>query len=136
MFDWAHHGITRVCARAGLFVLLACSVGCSDDHPTKPSPHPARCIDYDNYLRWITTVDTPGEASGVAVSGTYAYVADSDAGLSVIDIADPLNPQVVGNVTTPDAASATDIDWGVAVSGDWVYLADGGVRILPAQCDP
>ena len=41
-----------------------------------------------------------GIARGVTVSGNYAYVADYRAGLKVIDITDPANPQIVGSVDT------------------------------------
>jgi hypothetical protein len=65
-------------------------------------------------------VDTPGDALGVAVSGTHAYVADGSSGLQVIDIANPQNPQIVGSVNAPDAAM------GVAVSGTHAYVAAYG----------
>jgi hypothetical protein len=54
----------------------------------------------------------------VAVSGTYAYVADANSGLLVIDIANPASPQIVGSVDTPGHAN------GVAVSGTYAYIAD------------
>ena len=37
--------------------------------------------------------DTSGNAYGVAVSGSYAYVADDTAGLQVIDVSNRANPQ-------------------------------------------
>ena len=46
----------------------------------------------------VGSVDTPGEAFGVAVSGTYAYVADYRSGLQVIDITNSQGPQIVGSV--------------------------------------
>ena len=49
--------------------------------------------------------DTLGIAKGVAVSGSYAYVADFDAGLRVIDVSTPANPIEVGFVDTPGYAS-------------------------------
>ena len=53
----------------------------------------AQCIDYGDYLHWVGSVDT-WHAYDVAVSGTYAYVADESGqtGLQVIDISDPQNP--------------------------------------------
>ena len=63
--------------------------------------------------------DTTGYAFGVYVSGDYAYVADGDSGLAVIDISDPTNPGTpVYKDTTGDAR-------GVFVSGDYAYVADG-----------
>ena len=70
----------------------------------------------------VGSVDTPGYAYGVAVSGTYAYVADCDSGLQVIDITNPASPQIVGSVDTPGSA------YGVAVSGTHAYVADGELR--------
>jgi len=35
--------------------------------------------------------DTTGEAWGAYMSGDYAYVADRDSGLAIIDISDPTN---------------------------------------------
>lgn len=40
---------------------------------------------------------TPGTANGVAVYGSYAYIADGGAGLQVVDVSDPYHPFVVGN---------------------------------------
>ena len=67
----------------------------------------------------VGVLDTPGSARGVAVDGTYAYIADYDSGLQVIDITNPENPQIVGYVITPGEAQ------GVAVSGTHAYIADG-----------
>ncbi|MDP6669813.1 MAG: hypothetical protein QF492_07915, partial [Candidatus Krumholzibacteria bacterium] len=35
------------------------------------------------------SVDTPGTARSVAVSGNYAYVAFSWSGLQIVDVSDP-----------------------------------------------
>jgi len=50
------------------------------------------------------SVDTPDIASGVYVSGDYAYVADWTSGLQVVDMSDPTNPTIAGSVDTPGAA--------------------------------
>jgi hypothetical protein len=42
----------------------------------------------------------------VAVSGNYAYVADGNAGLQVIDVSNPANPQRVGGYDTSER-----VDW-------------------------
>ena len=62
----------------------------------------------------------------MAVSGNYAYVADTAAGLQVIDVSNPANPQWVGGYGNSGDAL------GVAVSGNYVYVADGfwGLMIL------
>ena len=86
----------------------------------------AQCIDYGDYVHWVAGVRTPGYAEGVAVSGDYAYVADSWRGLQVFGITNPENPLVVGGVDTPDIAE------GVAVSGNYAYVADrwSGLQVI------
>ncbi|GEM_PF-1061375 len=66
-----------------------------------------------------------GPAKDVAISGQHAYVAA--AGLHVIDISNPANPQRVGGFS--DTMGAVN---GVAISGHYAYLADGfeGLLIL------
>ena len=48
--------------------------------------------------------DTPGSALGVAVAGNYAYVADNDRGLRVINVANPAAPGEIGFYDTPGQA--------------------------------
>jgi hypothetical protein len=62
--------------------------------------------------------NTSGSAQGVALSGNYAYVADYLAGLQVIDVSNPANPQRVGGYNSSGGAV------NVAVSGAYVYVAD------------
>jgi hypothetical protein len=62
--------------------------------------------------------DTPGRARKVAVSDNYAYVADLDAGLRIVNIQDPTNPTEIGFYDTPGGA------WDVSVSGAYAYIAD------------
>jgi DNA-binding beta-propeller fold protein YncE len=66
----------------------------------------------------------------VAVAGAYAYVADYEAGLQIIDVSDPAAPVRVGGYDTSGGA------YGVAVAGRYVYVADdgGGLVILLPQC--
>jgi hypothetical protein len=70
--------------------------------------------------------DTGGMAWGVAVAGNYAYVADFNAGLQVIDVSNPANPVLVGGYDTSGWAN------GVAVSDNYAYVADAewGLVIL------
>ena len=67
-----------------------------------------------------------GCASGVAVSGTYAYLANGCGALQIIDVSGPAVPALVGGVGMPGAAS------GVFVSGSYAYVAsgDGGLQIV------
>jgi RNA polymerase sigma factor (sigma-70 family) len=82
--------------------------------------------------------DARGVANGVAVAGNYAYLAasdglksrpgdpDSGTGLEVIDISDRTNPVRVG------VHASFGIAQGVAVSGNYAYLADGyaGLQVI------
>ena len=67
-----------------------------------------------------------GSALSVALSGNYAYVADSGAGLQVIDVSNPANPVRVGGYDTSGYAQD------VAVSGNYAYVADdgGGLQVI------
>ena len=78
-------------------------------------------------------VRTRGEAVGVAISGSYAYVADATfGGLQVIDITTPGSPKIVGSVDTPNKAQ------GVAISGSHAYVPDAffGFQVAKRQCEP
>ncbi len=70
--------------------------------------------------------DTQGAAYGVAVSGSYAYVADDSDGLRVIDVSTPSAPVEVGSFTGSVNA------FRVAISGTRAYLTNygGGLHIL------
>ena len=72
---------------------------------------------------------TQDQAVGIAVSGSYAYIADREGGLQIVDISDPTHLFVVGKIK--------DDDWegwayDVAISGHYVYIAhgDGGLRVI------
>jgi hypothetical protein len=89
-------------------------------------------IDITNPLnpQIVGSVNTPGRAVGVAVSGSYAYISDLACGLQVIDVTNPASPQIIGSLDTP--AGAFD----VIVFGTYALVSDGnsGLQILPAQC--
>ncbi|QEI41830.1 hypothetical protein BMF77_02431 [Dolichospermum sp. UHCC 0315A] len=74
----------------------------------------------------VGNYDTSGEARGVQVVGNYAYVADRDSGLQIIDISNPTTPTLKGNYDTSGYA------WGVQVVGNYAYVADGysGLQII------
>ena len=76
--------------------------------------------------RFVSYIDTPGDASQVRESDHYLYVADGNPGLRIIDIADPYNPQEVGSY-----ASGTYIG-NVYVAGQYAFISDfsAGVRIV------
>jgi hypothetical protein len=60
----------------------------------------------------------PGPAVAVAIQNGYAFVAVGSAGLAIIDVSNPSNPQRVGGYDTSGYAS------GVAVSGNYAYVAE------------
>ncbi len=59
-------------------------------------------------------MQTPGQALSVAVSGSYAYVADGYKGLRIMDVSDPSSPKEVGFIQPTDCV-------GVAVNGSLLY---------------
>lgn len=62
--------------------------------------------------------DTPGEALGVAVNGSYAYVGDSSFGLRVLNVSNPASPSLVSTYDTLGSAGR------VAMSGNLALVAD------------
>jgi hypothetical protein len=77
-------------------------------------------------VEFVGSYDTPDVAMGVFVSGNYAYIADFNSGLQVINISNPSNPVKAGSYDTPGAAE------GVFVSGNYAYVADGysGLQVI------
>jgi len=75
-------------------------------------------------------IDVPGTPTGVAVSGSYIFVAD-DTELLAVNVANPAQPTVAA------LYQKTPFAHGVAVAGDYVYVADDyfGLRIIHAA-DP
>jgi hypothetical protein len=72
----------------------------------------------------IGRVAMPGMVNDIALSGSYAFVANDDAGLQVVDLSTPSTPKLVGYYDTSGVAS------GVAVSGTNVFVADGDGGLL------
>mgnify|MGYP002641196654 CR=1 FL=1 len=76
-------------------------------------------------------IGTPSSARGIAVSGSYVYVANGVDGLRIIDVSIPSSPQEVSFLDV--AIMVTD----VAVSGNYAYVTDaagltvtGGLHII------
>ena len=74
----------------------------------------------------IGGVDTPGFAYDLCIEDDLAVVADGIFGLSLINVADPLNPILVGQLDTPGEA----VD--VACAGQRAVVADkhGGLLLV------
>jgi hypothetical protein len=67
-------------------------------------------------LNQVGVMDTYGLATGVAVFGNRAYLADGQNGWMMVDISNPSSPQVVGNYLA--AGPVTD----VAASGVYAFI--------------
>lgn len=66
------------------------------------------------------SISTQGEARAVTVQGNYAFIANGlNGGVTIIDVADPLNPEFVSSL--PITGLANDI----YVSGNYCYIANG-----------
>ena len=71
----------------------------------------------------VGALDPRGDARDLAVSGSYAFVADWEGGLRVINIADPAAPALLGSVDTGWRT------WAVAASGSTAYVAGLGMDL-------
>jgi plastocyanin len=84
-------------------------------------------IDVSNPLspQILGSVDTPGNAMDVAISGSLAFVTNDDvtAGFQVIDLSNPHSPSILGTLAMPEAAN------GIAVTGSVAYVADGSFDV-------
>ena len=67
-------------------------------------------------IELVGQYDTSGHAGNVVVVGNYAYIADHDGGLCIVDISDPSNPVIEGVV------AAGETVYGVAVRDNYAYV--------------
>jgi hypothetical protein len=88
-------------------------------------------IDISNPLspNLVSTVTTPTGVSEIAISGKYAYLAES-IGIQVIDISNPTAPVLQGDVHTSTSAPSVAVDEPLVLVADY----SSGLTILPAQC--
>jgi hypothetical protein len=70
--------------------------------------------------------ETPGSARGVFIRGDYAFIADREAGLTIIDISDPENPEIVGNFDDYENPQAAD----VSTVGEVAFISDQYNRLI------
>ncbi|PJA90370.1 MAG: hypothetical protein CO137_00450, partial [Candidatus Magasanikbacteria bacterium CG_4_9_14_3_um_filter_32_9] len=66
----------------------------------------------------IGNINTPGDAKGIFVSGTVAYIADGTTGLQIIDISSSTAPSILGSYDGVGSA------YNVFVSGTVAYIAN------------
>jgi hypothetical protein len=83
-------------------------------------------IAVEQSITQIGTYDTTGLAFGVQVVGNYAYVADYESGLQIINISNPAAPTLAGSYDTNGYAM------GVEVVGNYAYVGDrdSGLQII------
>jgi hypothetical protein len=75
---------------------------------------------------FVSEIALAGNAVGVDVDDTHAYVASQSEGLQVVDITDPEFPNLVGIMSTPGPAND------IAVLGRYAYLAavDSDMQVI------
>ena len=74
----------------------------------------------------LTTKDNGGGWRGFTIRGNYAYVANGLLGLQIVNISNPVAPQIIGSVNTPDYA------FHVSILDNYAYVSDGssGLQIV------
>ena len=70
-------------------------------------------------LNQIGSIDESGSLRSTIVIGNYAYLADSDFGLRILDITDKTNPVVVGQYKDDG------ITFDLQIVGNYAYLTNG-----------
>lgn len=116
----------RASRRGGLIrALLLLSLGAAG--PVVAQSGGLLCAGRDIVSRTVT----PGGSSDVVLSGDLAYIADTDAGLLILDISNPASPVALGSVDTPGYARAL---W---LAGSYAYIADdaSGLQVVDVS-DP
>jgi len=69
---------------------------------------------------------TDGRAVAIIISGNYAYIADDEKGLKIIDITDVANPKLAGAYDTPQHAYSVS----VSQKDNVAYIADGNQDVI------
>lgn len=92
-------------------------------------------VDEINSLWYVGDIDTPGYADDVKIQGDYAYIADGDFGLRIIDISDPTLPVELGVFDTPSTVTAVDVvgSYAYVIENQWLYVVDISNPELPSQ---
>ena len=85
-------------------------------------------------MQLVGQYNTPGSAVDVGMAGNYAYVADEQYGLRVLDVSNPATPAEVG--TYPNPVVYPDAVVGVAVVGDYAYVANSSNRLACERVEP
>jgi hypothetical protein len=80
----------------------------------------------------VASLSLPAALSDINIQNDYAYIADREAGLRVVDVGDPTTPVEVGFYSMPSVSASK-----VAVVGSYAYVATiiGGLQIVDVS-DP
>ncbi len=74
---------------------------------------------------WMPSVQNQhSDARRISAEGNLAVVAARHAGVQLVDASDPLEPEIIG------AVSSIDHVWDADLSGGYVYTAGGGVHVI------
>ena len=91
---------TRIWTRLLLGTMLLLAIGCGqqDLYEFPDSPYAL-----------LGQLDLPSANEGVAVLGDYAFVAGGEAGLHVVNISDPVNPELKATLNTTKYAESIEV---------------------------
>ncbi|NGX42116.1 MAG: Serine/threonine-protein kinase PknH [Chlamydiae bacterium] len=114
---------------SGLHIIsVSCSINNTTTSSTEIATTGSQRLGNSLCPELVGSYDSPGRASGVTISGNYAFVADrSLGGLQIVNISDPSNPRFVSSYDTLGESKE------IAVSGNYAYIADGiagGLQIV------
>ncbi|MBN2373711.1 IPT/TIG domain-containing protein [bacterium] len=78
--------------------------------------------------RPVSFFELTQKANDILVFGNYAYVADTDGGLQILDVHDPNSPSLITSLLLPDYMNALKI----SVYGSHIYMAAdyGGLLVI------
>jgi hypothetical protein len=75
--------------------------------------------------RWYAEMTSYSQ--DLQVENSFAYIADGNGGVEIVDVIDPMNPSVFGYVDLIDGST------GIKVNGDYAYVSEyilGGLQIV------
>ncbi|MDO9172827.1 MAG: FlgD immunoglobulin-like domain containing protein [bacterium] len=79
--------------------------------PCLPRPAACECLDYADRLHWAGRALVGGAIEDVAVDAQHAYVAVTDVGLKVLDLADPSFPSYRATLARTGGGWRIVVDW-------------------------
>ena len=82
------------------------------------------CLQYDQYMYWVSDVSLGRAVYGSATVGDITYIASGGSGLAIVDISRPSMPTLLGSVETPGYARD------VAIAGAYAFVADGNSGLV------